>query len=289
MNTWFAIIFSATAIAVGLGVCLWQGRSAGALARVAKYGSNYRLPPLSAEDAASVAHRQRRTARALIAPLIIVVVVMCLVAIRLNFDSAMAMYLIQLVPFVVVLSLVGGVVMALSPTFTPTPGAPLIARSHAVKPRDLVGTMIIRVSDGLSIIGAAVALIAIAIMMVSGFTAGVILIAAIIVVGAAVSMGLRLLERRVIDRPQPVTSRAQLAWDDALSADAVMMLRVAIAQIGAIGVLVPITMMFVGTDSRAGDAVASILITICFVAVIGLQSWFQLTNDARAKRRVVAA
>jgi len=127
---------------------------------------------------------------------------------------------------------IGASVAALAARVAADPDRVRVARSNAVTVRDYVAPLEL-VGARSVVIAAVVALIVGAVLAATGSDIGLYPIAVFAVSGAVSLAVFEVVSRRIVDRPQPAGSTAELVWDDAVRASTLRDLVTAPLALGA--------------------------------------------------------
>lgn len=273
------IALSAVILVGALATAIWFARSRGSVERMRAHGAKRGLPVLPATDEEAVARAQRRGAAVLI-PVILTVIPTCVaVAILLDVDAPAATDLVLLVPVIIAMSIASALCSGSQRVFSPAAGAPRIARTERRRVRDLLGVGPTRVSQFAVVIATLMAALCLGIAIFRSAPATIIVVVLLTTGCAILITVLRLAERSVLARPQPISSMGQLAWDDAMRADAVSLARTAMTQLAIVITLGAPAAVVASGDERATDSLASLLLSLTFAAVLLAQAYFTWRND----------
>lgn len=217
---------------------------------VQRFGDRRALPPLTPAAFAAVV-RQVRTSTLWATVAIAVCIV---IAVSVGQHLATGMFagwalLLLIYPAVAVASAIHS---ATHRTFRPAPGGPRLAPTRSFRIEDAVPAPYAGFPDRLLWVVVAAAVAATITLGVTSAFSLVWAVGTIMATLAAILLGFRLLERAVLSRPQPLQNRSELAWDRALRAQTLFMLRqvqagIVITAIGAI-IAVPLAGVF-GPDA----------------------------------------
>lgn len=202
-----------------------------AQARADRFSQRSLLPYGTPQTRESVVQHVRSASRSgAIAALIGMLTASCLLLTPLA-NSPLFLF-VALVPVLIVTGAVSATVSVRERLFHPAPSAPRIARARALGVADYLDPFRRRLPWILAA-GAATSLVAASISSASrpGSVDGVLGVSLLIIsiMAVATFVAVPILERRVLDQPQPATDTLELAWDDAFRATTIAQLRLALA------------------------------------------------------------
>ncbi len=289
MNHPLLIALSALILVGGLTAAIWFAVPGGSLERMRRHGAKRGLPVLPEEDERAVARAQRRAAAILIPVIVIIVPLSAAIAIALDVEASGVPQLVLLVPLITVMAVVSAFWAASQRVFTPPADAPRLARPEWPRVSALLGIGPTRVSQIAVIAAALVTVVCLGLAIARAVPAAIIVVAVLGAGAAATVAILYLAERSVLARPRPVSSAAQLTWDEAMRADAVSLVRMAMTEIALVVVLGAPAAVIASADSATGNAVVSMLLSLTFAAVMLTQAYFTWRNDTHRRHAPVIA
>lgn len=226
------------------------GSTSSAQARADRFSQRSRLPYGTPETRESVVQHVRSASRAgAITALIGMLAASCLLLTPL---AASPVFLfVAAFPVLIVTGAVSAAVSVRERLFHPAPTAPRIARARALGVADYLDPFR-RLLPWMLGAGAAASLAAVFISGANrrGGVDGALAVSLLIIsiVALATFVAVPVLERMVLDQPQPATDTLELAWDDAFRATTIGQLRLALAFAAWIVLALSAGLLWPGSD-----------------------------------------
>jgi hypothetical protein len=225
------VLLMAVMIAVFAIMVPVVGSTSSAQARADRFSQRSRLPYGTPETRESVVEHVRSASRSgAIAAVIGMLAASCLLLTPLA--TTPLFLFVAVFPVLIVTAAVSATVSVRERLFHPAPNAPRIARARALGVADYLDPFRRRLPWMLAA-GAAASLAAVIGSSASrpGPVDGVLALSLLIITIMAVAtfVAVPVLERRVLDQPQPASDTLELAWDDAFRATTIAQLRLALA------------------------------------------------------------
>jgi hypothetical protein len=248
------VVVMAAMIAVFTVLVIVGGSNTSAYARADRFSQRSRLPYGTEQTRESVVRHMRSAGRAgTIAALIGTLWASCLLLTPLA--TSPVFVFVAVLPVLILTGAVSAAVSVRERLFQPAPSAPRIARARALGVADYLDPFR-RLLPWMLAPAAAVCLTAVCISVTRhpDRLDGVLVFSLLIVsiVALATFVAVPILERMVLEQPQPATDTLELAWDDAFRATTLGQLRLALAFAAWIVLALSAGVLWPGSDGSFG-------------------------------------